>query len=112
MTVSSHAPFKIPEKYEGKFPEGYVDMHKCVGYTDYALKEFFKKASKGSWFKNTVFVLTADHCNQTYYDEYKKIVNRFAVPILIYSPEGKYVGEDYTLATDRYLSNLIGYYRL
>lgn len=98
MTVSSHAPYNIPEKYKGKFPEGYVAMHKCVGYTDHALKQFFNKISKEPWYRNTIFVLTADHSNQVYYDEYKKTINHFAIPILIYSPEGKYVGEDYSMA--------------
>lgn len=94
FTVSSHTPFIIPEKYEGKFPEGHIDMHKCVGYTDYALKKFFEAASKESWFKNTIFVITADHSNQIYYKEYAKLVNRFAVPILIYDPNGAYIGVD------------------
>ncbi|WP_306352651.1 LTA synthase family protein [Flavobacterium sp. '19STA2R22 D10 B1'] len=86
FTVSSHEPYKIPEKYNGKFPVGHLDIHKCVGYTDYAMKRFFEAASKEPWFKNTIFIITADHCNQTYYSEYQKVINHYAVPILIYKP--------------------------
>jgi arylsulfatase A-like enzyme len=35
-------------------------------------------------------VLVADHTNQVGYPEYEKSMNRFAVPILFYSPNPKY----------------------
>ncbi|MBM1107306.1 sulfatase-like hydrolase/transferase [Aurantibacter crassamenti] len=98
FTVTSHTPYIIPEKYEGKFPEGHVAMHKCIGYTDHALKTFFEAAAKESWYENTIFVITADHTNQIYYDEYLKMVNRFAVPILFYSPKGDLLGSNNDLA--------------
>ena len=34
----------------------------ALRYADYSLNEFFKKAKKKSWYKNTVFVLVSDHC--------------------------------------------------
>ncbi|PWA07364.1 LTA synthase family protein [Flavobacterium psychrotolerans] len=98
FTVSSHEPYNIPEKYKDRFHEGGVPMHKCVEYTDFALKQFFKEAQKAPWFSNTIFVLVADHGNQTFYDEYLKPINRFAVPIIIYKPNSKYVGVDDDLA--------------
>ena len=52
FSVSSHEPYQIPEKYKSKFPEGTTIMHKCIGYTDYAIKQFFNKAKKQPWFKN------------------------------------------------------------
>ncbi len=98
FTVTSHDPFKIPEKYNDTFKDGEIQMHKCVEYTDYAIKRFFEESKNEPWFKNTIFVLTADHPNQIYYDEYKKAMNRFAVPIMIYTPNGNFVGKDYSLA--------------
>jgi phosphoglycerol transferase MdoB-like AlkP superfamily enzyme len=94
FTVSSHEPYNIPQKYKKRFKEGGVPIHKCVEYTDFALKRFFMEAKKKPWFDNTIFVLVADHCNQIYYDEYQKPMNRYAVPILIYQPNSKYVGVD------------------
>lgn len=113
FTVSSHTPYIIPEEHKGKFPEGHLEMHKCIGYTDYALRKFFEAAKKEPYFKNTVFVITADHTNQIYYNEYHKIVNRFAIPIMIYDPNGKYLGVDknWTQQIDIYptLLDIAGY---
>lgn len=113
FTVSSHEPYIIPEKYKNRFHEGEIPMHKCAEYTDYALKRFFDEAKKQPWFNNTIFVLVADHGNLIYYDEYSKPINRFAVPIIIYKPNSKYVGVDEDLAQqiDIYptILDMIGY---
>ena len=113
FTVSSHEPFNIPEKYKNTFKDGEIQMHKCVEYTDFALKRFFNEAKKSSWFENTIFVMVADHGNQVFYDEYNKPINRFAVPIIIYKPNSKYVGIDNDLAQqiDIYptILDMIGY---
>ncbi len=113
FTVSSHSPYIIPEKYKNKFKEGGVPMHKCVEYTDFALKRFFDAAKKESWFQNTIFVMVADHGNQVFYDEYNKQINRFAVPILFYKQNSNLLGVDGDLAQqiDIYptILDLIGY---
>lgn len=94
FTVSSHEPYIVPDKYKGKFPKGDIPMHQCVGYTDYAFKKFFETAKKESWYNNTIFVITADHCNSVSYfeDFYHGVMNRLAVPILIYKPNSDLVG--------------------
>ena len=79
FSVSSHAPFKIPQKYEGEFKEGYVAMHPCVQYTDYAIARFIESSKKEPWFENTIFVFTADHANLSYFEFYQKSINRFAI---------------------------------
>lgn len=90
FSVSSHHPFKIPEKYKGKFKKGPLEIHIPIEYTDYALKKFFETAKKMPWFENTIFVMVADHTNQVGYPEYEKAMNRFAIPLLFYSPNPKY----------------------
>ena len=47
FSVSSHHPFKVPEKYAGKFKKGPAPILEVVGYTDFALQEFFKKIQRG-----------------------------------------------------------------
>jgi phosphoglycerol transferase MdoB-like AlkP superfamily enzyme len=86
FTATSHHPFKIPKRYEGKFPEGDQPIHKCIAYTDYSIRRFFETMKKYDWYENTLFVLTADHTNQTTHREYMTDVNSFAVPILFYHP--------------------------
>ena len=113
FTVSSHEPYKVPEKYEGKFPKGKVDINQCIGYTDFALKRFFAAAKKQTWYNNTIFVLVADHGNTVAYDEYLKEFNRNTVPILFFTPNEKYVGvnNDWAQQIDIYptLLDMIGY---
>ena len=113
FSVSSHEPYQIPEKYEGKFPKGDVNIHQCIGYTDYALKQFFKSAKKEPWFNNTIFVLVGDHGNTIFYDDYKKEVNKNKVAMLIYKPNSKFVGEykDYAQQIDLYptILDMVGY---
>lgn len=115
FTVSSHEPYVVPEKYKDKFPKGNIPMHQCVGYTDFAFKQFFNAAKKEPWFNNTIFVITADHCNQVNYfeDYYHNIMNRLAVPILIYKPNSDLVGNSDEIAQhiDIYptVMDMIGY---
>ncbi len=113
FSVSSHEPYMVPDKYKGKFPKGDNAMHQCVGYTDYALKQFFNAAKKQPWYQNTIFVLVADHDNLIYYDAYYKDQNLHTVPILFFSPNQKYVGSnnEWAQQIDIYptLLDMIGY---
>ncbi|GHT45759.1 sulfatase [Bacteroidia bacterium] len=86
FTATSHHPFKIPARYEGKFPKGTQDIHQTIGYLDYAISRFFKKMAQYDWFENTLFVITADHTNQATHEEYFTDANLYAVPILFYHP--------------------------
>ncbi len=92
FSVSSHHPFKVPEKYKDKFPKGTLQMHQVVGYTDYAIRRFFKTASKTDWYKNTLFVFTADHTNQSDFKEYKTSLGNRSVPIIFFDPSGELKG--------------------
>lgn len=93
FTLSSHHPFKVPEQYEGVFPKGTIPVHQCVGYSDMALKKFFKTISNMPWFKNTLFVFTADHTVRPAHREYSTIENRYRIPIFFYSPDGSLTGQ-------------------
>ena len=86
FTASSHHPFAIPEKYKQQFPEEHLPIQKCIRYTDMAIGRFFETASKQPWFKNTIFVLTSDHTNQSDHAEYQSDLGGFCSPIIIYDP--------------------------
>lgn len=86
FTLSSHHPFRVPEKYKGKFPKGEYEIHESIGYADYALKQFFEKAGKSNWYKNTVFVLTADHTSISKHPFYKNALGNYAIPFAIFEP--------------------------
>lgn len=92
FSLSSHHPFKVPEKYNGKFPKGNIPLHEPLGYTDNALREFFATASKSPWYNNTIFVLCADHASQSFLPEYQTSATSFAIPIIFYYPGGNLKG--------------------
>ena len=84
MTVSNHRPFT--------YPDGKIDIASDkksrkggVKYTDYALRNFFKMAEKQPWFKNTVFVILADHCASSS-GKTELPVEKYRIPAMIYSP--------------------------
>ena len=91
FTVSSHHPFAIPDRYRDTFPdEGKYPLHKCIRYTDYALRRFFDEASRQPWYANTIFVLSADHASsKVTHDVYHTELGRFRIPILFFDPSGR-----------------------
>ena len=93
FTLSSHHPFEVPTRYTGKFDKGKLPVHQNVGYTDYALKRFFESASQKEWYKNTLFVITADHSTVAWSQKYNSSVGAFSIPILYYLPGGNLKGE-------------------
>jgi hypothetical protein len=95
FSATSHHPFVLPEKYAGKFPEGPHPINRCIGYTDMAVRRFFESASRQPWFSNTIFVITADHCqSQPQQDVYLSSTGSFEVPVIFYTPDGSIEGRD------------------
>ncbi|VXB91317.1 Sulfatase [Flavobacterium sp. 9AF] len=84
MTVSNHRPFTYPE---GKIdiPNDSKTREGGVKYTDYALREFFSMAKKETWFKNTVFVIVADHCASSS-GKTELPIDKYRIPAMIFSP--------------------------
>lgn len=93
FSATSHHPFVVPEEYKSRFPEvGGHPIHKCIEYSDMALQHFFKTASKQPWFKNTLFVITADHTNALTKPDYTNDAGSYKVPIVFYTPNGSLRG--------------------
>ncbi|WP_130733759.1 LTA synthase family protein [Flavobacterium sp. J27] len=84
MTVSNHRPFTYPDgkisiSCDSKSREG------GVKYTDYALRQFFVMAEKQSWFKNTIFVIVADHCASSS-GKTELPLDKYRIPAMVYAP--------------------------
>ena len=91
FTASSHHPYAVPDRYKNIYKDEPDDPNvlcKCIRYVDNALRLFFETAEKQSWYKNTIFVLTADHTNLTARPEYQTDLGVFGVPIIIFDPSG------------------------
>ncbi|MHC0445223.1 LTA synthase family protein [Flavobacterium sp. 3-218] len=87
MTVSNHRPFTYPNN-KIDIPGNIKSRDGGVKYTDYALEQFFKQAEKQSWFKNTVFVIVADHCASSA-GKTELPLDKYRIPALIYTPNIK-----------------------
>lgn len=88
FSVSSHHPFEVPEAFKGKFKGGEQPILQCIEYTDYALKQFFKKISTMPWYSNTLFVITADHVSSNViFQESHTTWGAYSVPILFFKPD-------------------------
>lgn len=86
FTISSHQPYNIPAQHQGKFPKGTLEIHESIGYTDFSLRQFFGEAQKQAWFKNTFFIITADHTQHSDDKKYANFTGTYQVPLLIYHP--------------------------
>lgn len=83
MTTSNHRPFT--------YPTGRIDIRPKSGrdggvkYTDWAIGNFIDKAKEKPWFKDTIFVLVADH---THNGRGRRELppENYHIPMLIYAP--------------------------
>jgi phosphoglycerol transferase MdoB-like AlkP superfamily enzyme len=84
MTTSNHRPFT--------YPEGKIDIPVKTGrsggvkYADYAIGRFIDEASHQPWFKDTVFVIVADHCASSA-GKTDIPVRKYEIPLLVFSPQ-------------------------
>ncbi len=97
FTLSSHHPYSIPAKYTGRFKPGPLPIDISISYADYALSKFFETAKKTSWFKNTLFVLVADHTSISEDPFYTNKVGNNTIPIVFYSGDKSLKGMDSTI---------------
>ncbi len=82
FSSSNHSPFDIPKKCDPQAKPGQQCVENAVQYADYAIGKFFEKAKKMPYFKDTVFVVVADHNVRVYGDDIVP-VNMFHIPALI-----------------------------
>mgnify|MGYP000016375286 FL=1 len=82
MTTSNHRPYTFPE-HRIDLPTG--SREAAVKYTDWAIGNFIKQASSHSWYKDTVFVIVADHCASSA-GKTDLPVERYHIPLIIWSP--------------------------
>ncbi|MFD2179822.1 LTA synthase family protein [Veronia pacifica] len=79
FTTSNHSPFEYPE---GRIKETAPTRDNAVRYTDWTMGEFFKKARKSEYWKDTIFWVIADHDARVYEPEMLP-VKSFHIPSLV-----------------------------
>jgi phosphoglycerol transferase MdoB-like AlkP superfamily enzyme len=61
FSSSNHAPFEFPDGRIELYEQPKATENNAVKYADYAIGEFFKKAKTSPYWKDTVFLIVADH---------------------------------------------------
>lgn len=85
LTISSHEPFEVPMKtvFNGNDPPAL--FKNAIHYTDKSLKTFIEKSQTQPWFKNTLFVLVADHGSALPLNRPNAFMpERYRIPLLLY----------------------------
>lgn len=83
FSQSNHAPFELPEgKIEFEPHEPKQSERNAIKYADYAIGKFFELAQKENYYKDTVFVIVADHNVRVYGDDIVP-VSMFKIPAVI-----------------------------
>lgn len=85
MTTSNHRPYTYPDNAID-IPSG-TSRQGAVKYTDYALKSMFEKAKSKPWFKNTIFIIIADHCASSAGKDEVDIANYHIPAFIVNLPE-------------------------
>ncbi len=93
LTLSNHEPFDLPG--EPKFgSKNVADLFRSTAfYTDSALNVYLTDAKKTNWYKNTLFVIVADHGHRLPLEKWDSFhPNRYRIPFILY---GDVLKEEY-----------------
>ena len=83
LTVSNHPPYVVPDFFKPKTKEKGTQI---VEYADWAIGNFLKKASREPWYKNTIFVIQADHGKLVGKSEGELPQSYNHIPLIIFGP--------------------------
>ncbi len=85
FSTSNHEPFEFPDGRIDLYEQPKNTVHNAMKYADFSIGKFFELAKKEAYFKNTIFVVIADHNTRTYGKNLVP-VNKFHIPALIIAP--------------------------
>ncbi|WP_256014108.1 LTA synthase family protein [Desertivirga xinjiangensis] len=85
LTLTNHEPFELPVQPRFKGDEVENKFRSTAFYTDSCLGSFIDKARKRSWYKNTLFVIVADHGHRLPLNKYEIYdPRRYRIPLLFF----------------------------
>jgi phosphoglycerol transferase MdoB-like AlkP superfamily enzyme len=82
FSSSNHTPFEFPDGRIELYEQPKASENNAVKYADYAYGEFFKKAKVSPYWKDTLFLIVADHDIRVRGDDLVPVKN-FHIPGLI-----------------------------
>ncbi|MCB0349108.1 MAG: LTA synthase family protein, partial [Bdellovibrionales bacterium] len=85
LSTSSHHPWEYPDGRITPYEQPKNTFNNAVKYADFAIGELFRLAKKEEYYKNTIFVVIADHSTRVFGDEFVP-VRKFHIPAVIVGP--------------------------
>ena len=94
FSTSNHSPFDFPEgKIELVKGEEKKSVKNAIKYADFAIGRFMEQAKKEEYYKDTIFVIVADHNVRVYGDDMLP-VDMFQIPAVILGKDVKPLSYD------------------
>jgi phosphoglycerol transferase MdoB-like AlkP superfamily enzyme len=84
FTGSTHSPYDYPNRGTQKWKGSEADFMSSMFYADKCLDDFMAKCKKQKWYKNTIFVMVADHGHASPNVTDPNLGAYFHVPLLIF----------------------------
>ncbi len=111
FSLSSHHPYSLPKHYADSFPNLSDPQARAYRYSDNALRSFFAKVKKYDCYKNTLFIITADHATRSAADTLSNTVDNYAIPIIFFHPGNDTLkGQDSTVVQHLDIMPTIAHY--
>lgn len=85
FSTSNHEPFEFPDGRIKLYDKEKNTVHNAMKYADFSIGKFFEMAKKEPYYKNTIFLVIADHNTRTYGKNLVPI-NKFHIPALLIGP--------------------------
>lgn len=82
FTSSNHEPFEFPDNRITLFEKPKNTANNAVKYADWAMGQFIEKTKRSDYWKDTLFLIVADHDNRVYGNNLIP-VEKFQIPGLI-----------------------------
>lgn len=85
LTLNNHEPFDLPGTHRFGTDNLPNLFRSTAFYTDSVLYDYLKQAKTKPWYKNTLFIIVADHGHRLPLEEWESnCPNRYRIPLLLY----------------------------
>ncbi len=85
LTLTNHEPYSLPGTFKFGKADNVASFKSTAYYTDSCINAFINNAKKEPWYKNTLFVLVADHGHLLPKNSFEiSTPQRYHIPLLFY----------------------------
>ncbi|MEO6488539.1 MAG: LTA synthase family protein [Ferruginibacter sp.] len=82
LSTSNHSPFEFPDYRIKLYDQPKSTVNNAMKYADYCIGKLFELAKTSDYYKNTIFLVVADHNTRVFGNDFVP-VNKFHIPGLM-----------------------------